>query len=325
MKPYLYTLLAAASAAGLAQAQTAYTTPVGYVTKTLGANQFNLVGLTLHQPTAAAGILDASSSSTVTDNNIDFSTALTAGATYVLELSNGTIQEISAWSGSVLTTPDDISSLVTAGQTSYKIRKASTISDVFGVNNSAGLTASADGSLTGVDLVLILNSSGSFDTVFYVNDGAGTEGWFDVSFNPAADKPIVYADAFFVQKAASSGTLTITGEVKTAPTSGVLNPGWNYVGGAAPAGLTVDGTGLKSFLTPTPDGDLTNADTLLLPNPDGTYKTLFYVNDGAGTEGWFDDGFNEASAVPFDSGVLIFNKGSQKGFTIGVPDSFSGL
>lgn len=323
-----YSLLAAAVACGMAQgAATAYTTPVGYVTQSLAANQFNLVALTVNQPTIAAGILDTvtASPNSVSDTQINFTTTLAAGATYVLELNDGTVQEITAWSGSVLTTPDNITAKVTPGTTAYKLRKASTVSDVFGATNSAGLTPSADGSLGGVDQILILNSAGSFDTVFYFNDGAGTQGWFDAGFADATNKPIVYPDAFFVQKAASASSLVVSGEVKIKPTSGILNNGYNYVGGASPAGLTVQGTGLQAFLTPSTDGDLANADLLLLQKPDGTYTTCFYFNDGAGTQGWFDDGFADASALPVNTGVLILNKGAAKPFTMSVPASFSSL
>jgi hypothetical protein len=52
MKALTYSLFAAAAACCFASAQTtAYTTPVGYVTETLAPGRFNLVGLTVHNPT----------------------------------------------------------------------------------------------------------------------------------------------------------------------------------------------------------------------------------------------------------------------------------
>jgi len=84
-------------------------------------------------------------------------------------------------------------------------------------------------------------------------------------------------------------------------------------------------TGLQAFLTASPDGDLTNADLVLVQKPDGSYTTCFYFNDGAGTQGWFDDAFNDASPVVVNTGLLIFNKSTAKPFTISVPSSYSSL
>ena len=92
MKTTLYSLALAAVTCGLAgaQATTAYTTPVGYVTQTAATGKFNLVGLTVQNPVVASGVLDASTATSVTDNEVNFTTLpLVTGETYVLELTNG--------------------------------------------------------------------------------------------------------------------------------------------------------------------------------------------------------------------------------------------
>jgi hypothetical protein len=323
-----YSLLLAAAACGVAVGQTtAYTTPVGYVTETLAPERFNLVGLTLQSPSVSTGLVASATSNSVTVTGATYSSLLVAGQTYILELADGTIQEVTAWTDTTLTTPDNISSKITAGTTAFNLRKAATVSGVFGATNSAGLTPTPDGDLTNTDTILILNSFGSFDTVFYVNDGQGTEGWYDDAFNPAADKPISYADAFFVRRAAggSNINLVVSGEVKKSKTSTVINNGFNYIGAVAPAGLTFANSGLENFLTPSPDGDYTVVDNVLIPQADGSYKTVFYVNDGAGTTGWYDDAFGDASGVALTSGFLIQNVGSTKSLDIAVPTSYSSL
>ena len=66
MKPYTYSILAAALACGMAQgAATAYTTPVGYVSLTIPASADSTVGQPLHRPTAFAGI-----STGITDDTV---------------------------------------------------------------------------------------------------------------------------------------------------------------------------------------------------------------------------------------------------------------
>ena len=323
-----YSLLAAAMACGLAHGQTtAYTTPVGYVTKSLPPGLTTLVGLTVQQPTVAAGVLDAASASpkSVTDNQVNFTTTLTAGATYVLELTDGTVQEITAWSGSVLTTPDNITASVTPGTTTYKLRKAATVSDIFGATNSVGLSPDTDGSLTGTDTILILNASNAFDTVYYFNDGAGTTGWFDDQGAPADNKVVAYPDSFYVRRAAGTPkSLVVSGEVKTTPTGGRLVSGFNFVNSVAPVGLTLATSGLQTSLTPDVDGSLTGTDLVLVPNG-AVFTTVYYFNDGAGTTGWFDDQGAPADSLPLDGGFLINNASGIKPFKVNVPAGYSSL
>jgi hypothetical protein len=327
MKPFIpYSLLAAAALCGAAFGQTATTTPVGYVTHTLAPNMFNLVGVTLHSPTVASGVIDAESATSVTDNEVNFGTTLEAGSTYILELGDGTIQEITSWSGSALTTPNDITGLVTPGTTTYKVRRAQTVSDIFGENNTFGLTPSADGESGSADKILILNASNSFDTVFYFNDGAGIEGWLDSEGELAGDKVIAYPDGFFVQRVAGAPiSLVVSGEVKTAPTGGVLVNGFNYLSAVAPVGLTLDSSSLKNYITASTDGDSTSADNVLIQNPGGTYTTAFYFNDGAGVEGWLDSEGELAGDLPLDSGFLILNRGGVKPYNVAIPASYSSL
>jgi len=325
MKPIIpFALLGALFAVGAAQA--ASTTPVGYTTKALPPSQFTLVGLNVHSSVVSAGVLDAESATSVTDNEANFTTLLTAGSTYILELADGTIQEVSAWSGSVLTTPNDITALVTPGTTTYKLRKAATVSDIFGATNSAGLGDDNDGSLAGTDFLLIPNAGGAFDTVYYFNDGAGTQGWFDTQGNPADTKLLSYADGFFVQRTAGSTiNLVVTGEVKTVETDAVLTTGYNYVNGVAPVGLTLGTTGLQDFLAVDSTGDIATADLVLLQQPNGTYKTTYYFNDGAGTQGWFDDQGNPADGDAVEGGLLILNRTAAKPYSINVPTSYASL
>ncbi|MEJ6701512.1 MAG: hypothetical protein QNL01_11165, partial [Akkermansiaceae bacterium] len=141
--------------AGAFAQSTAYTMPSGFVTHTLKAGQFNLIGLTLHSPITVSGAFETVSGTTLTDTSVDFTTALTAGKTYILEITEntvdpslvGTIQEITSWTATMLTTPQDLDADGLAGETAvgandgakYQLRAATTISDVFGATNTAGL------------------------------------------------------------------------------------------------------------------------------------------------------------------------------------------
>jgi hypothetical protein len=293
------------------------------------------MGLTLHEATKSAGIITGESATSVTVAGVDFvallGTPTDPGAppllTYVLELDDGTIQEITSWTaGGVLNTPSDITSKVTPGTTTYKLRKAATISSIFGAANSLGLAPSSDGDPAAADKILIPNASNAFDTVFYYNDGAGTEGWLDDGGNLAADKVLLYPDGMYVQRVAGPPiNLVVSGEVKTKPTGGVLGAGYNYLNAVVPTGVTLDQSGLKAYISHSSDGSPESADNVLIQTPGGTYTTCFYYNDGAGVEGWLDDGSNLAGEYVLDGGFLIYNRAGIKPYTVAVPAAYGSL
>lgn len=328
MKPIIpFALLGAFFAVGAAKA--ASTTPVGYNTISLPSGQFTFVGLTVHQPVLSAGVLTAESSSSVTAGATDFVALLGApgSATYILELADGTVQEVTSWTNAgVLNTPNDITGSVVPNTTTYKLRKASTISDVFGATNSAGLVASPDGDFeNNADVITLIGAGGAPTQVYYFNDGAGTQGWFTGGNEPAENLPIVHTDGFYIKKIGGSLPLVISGEVKLTPSSGVLINGFNFLSPVAPVGLTLASSGLKNSISQSQDGDSEAVDNVLIPQPNGSFVTCYYFNDGAGTEGWFQTNNDPADSLPLEGGFLILNRGGQKTYSISVPAAYSNL
>lgn len=327
MKPIQSTIIATAALIGYASAQTATTVPVGYVTKSLAPNKYTLVSVTMQNPAVASGVIDAESAApnAVTDTEVNFTTLLTAGATYILELPDGQVQEITSWSGSVLTTPDNITAFITPSTTTYKLRKASTVTDIFGANNKFGLLSDGDEDPSNNDLILIPNAENSFDTIYYFDDGE-TTGWFDLDGNQADNSVIVYGDGIFVQRQnqGSSIDLVISGELKTKPTKGTLFSGFNFLGAVSPVGLTLANSGLEESLTiATNEAEAADtADYVLQQNDDGTYRTAYYFNDGE-TQGWFDLDGETADDLVLDTGYLINNKGVPKQISLDVPTNYS--
>jgi hypothetical protein len=328
-----FSLLLAAAATGLSFGQTAFTTPVGYVTSALPANQFSFVGLTLHSTTVSSGIITAESATSVTAGTTNFLTLLgtpnpasSTPLTYVLELGDGTIQEITNWTAAgVLTTPGNITANVTPGTTTYKLRKAKTIAEIFGATNTAGLVPDSDGDFaTGNDLIFVPGEGGATTTVYYFNDGSA-QGWFNSAGDPAGDLPIVYADGFYIKRSTGSTiNLIVSGEVKKESTSGVIAPGFNFLSSAAPTGVTLSNSGLQAFITPDTTGNFSLVDNILIPQANGTFKTAYYFNDGS-AQGWFDSAGDDASQIPLEGGFLIRNRGISKPYKISVPASYSSL
>jgi hypothetical protein len=308
MKTTLYSLLAAAAALGFAQAQTAYTTPVGYVTETLNPG-FNHIGLTVHLPTKAAGDLDVIGASSVQDTTagVNFTTSLGAtGTLHILEITSGPklglVTEISTWTADTITTVDDLLTAgVVAGNT-YRIRKAPTLEEIFTTNIIDGpLTP---GSATTADLIFIPTSvAGQFTQYFLSGTGAFRRV---APAGATPNVPIVYLDGIFVQrKATGTKNLVITGEVKPEKTSATFLAGFNSLGNIYPVGTTVQNSGLEAFLFP---GSATTGDLIYIPTTPGQYLQVF--RSVAGTWRTVAPAGLAPDPLPFKSGMYIQRKGA---------------
>ena len=343
MKTYYSILLAAFAASGLAHgAATAYTTPVGYVSTVMAPGQFTYVGITLQKPVLAAGVLSGSTSGSVTAGGTtppDFGTLLSSGSTYILELPDGTIQEVISWSGSTLNTPDDISSLVTNNVTTYKVRLCDTVSSVFGSANSSGLKSSTDGVAATVDNVIVYTSPGASVNIYFydandngLRDEVDGDGWYTADGLIADNQTIPYPDAVIVQRVAGvAKTLTVTGEVKIAPTKSILGSGYNFLSSIAPVGMTLKTSGISGYISTSADGIAATVDNLVLDVAGTSTTTYFYdanqnsIVDVADGDGWYT-----ADGIPADDFVLagafyINNIGSSKPYKISIPGFYSNL
>lgn len=295
--------------------------PQGYVTKTLPPSQYSLVGLTLHEPLRFTGTITAVTATSITVGS-DLVALLGAGSaenTHILELGDGTTLPITAWtSGGVVTTPEDLTSRVTVNlnenNTICKIRKAATVASIFGDHNEAGLTADTGGNwmTNGTDTVMIPNASGSFDTVYYYDDGTDA-AWLDDQNALVANKPILYTKGFYVHRQAGATlNLLVCGEVKLDATRGTLHNGFNFLNAVAPVGLTLALSGLESSI----DWQEGEADTVFdeIQVLDGVWTTYYFYDDPNDPTheytGWWSDTGNPADGVILNGGMLINKVGA---------------
>ena len=319
---------------------TAYTKPSGFITHTLKAGQFNLIGLTLHEPITVSGAFETVSGTTLTDTGVNFDTALMAGKTYILEITEniadpslvGTIQEITSWTATTLTTPQDLAADGLDGETAggandgakYQLRAAKTISGLFGAANTAGLQATDEFKSDEADIVYVPNGSG-FDKYFY-SDLSGATGWFKSDFSAADTTPLPYMDAIFIfRRGATDLNLVVTGNVKTVQTTLALGAGsFNYITSVFPVGSNLGNTGLEATLTATDEFKADEADVVYMPNGLGGYDTYFY-SDLAGAVGWFKSDFSDATNVAMKTGIIILRRGAATNATLTPPASYSNL
>jgi hypothetical protein len=312
------------------QAQAAPTEPVGYVPIDRKGSSINLVGITLHEPTVAAGAFETVAGVQLTDNDVDFSSILEDGTTYVLEINTGDaagyIQEITTneVSSNTISTPDDLSNLgdskgIAAGAV-YKIRKASTIASIFGSDNSAGLQEGT--SLSNADAIWVQNDNGTYSQYFYHSGQTLpfpiSEGWKTSTFSDATNLPLIYTDGLLIEtKDPTDKTLTITGSVISASKKLVVSNGINLLGMTFPVGTTLASSNLSSQLQG--GTSLIDADVIWTSNGQGGYNQYFYhVGQTVPfpiSEGWKTSTFSDASNIEIQGAIFVTRHGDETEIT----------
>ena len=243
MKLHTYAFLAAIAACGMASAQTtAYTTPVGYITSTIGPNasantegSATFVAASLVRPASFAGAATASPSG---GSVITFSGGVPAGldATSMLEISDGA-QE-GWWSAIVSSTATTVTILDTfpadlAANVKATVRKFTTIQDVFG-DNSPGLAP--------------YSTEAPYDEIQFLKPDiqevgvivyAG--GWLNLLTEASAASEIIYPGTAVkvIHRANTSLSVVASGEVKTTKTQVDVYPSDNWLCQPNPTGGTL--------------------------------------------------------------------------------------
>jgi hypothetical protein len=312
MKPLLpYSLLAAAALCGVALGQTtATTTPVGYVTETLKAGQFNLVGLTLLKPVVVTGSVSSVSGATIAVPN-GVADALQSGKRYTFDVrsgsSQGAVLEVASFDAAAdtitFTTADNG---LSSGNT-FALREAPTLGEVFGTGSAVLI---GKGTATTGDLIFVPSSGGGFDVYHHTADSAfGSGSWTRVGGGgQGANTPLIYTDAIFVQvRGASDLSLVVSGEVKVTSTAIAVVNDFEYVSGVYPVGSTLASSGLANS-TGFKKGSSTTGDLVFIPNAanPGSYRVFHHTADSAfGAGAWTEVGGSGTGATLLTSGFII--------------------
>lgn len=305
----------------------------GYETLTLRAGQFNVMGLRLHGAQVVSGTFDASTDTSLTDNDVNFDDVLTADTTYLVELtgattSEGTVIEVATWSGNDLT---GLGGIVAEDVTDYTIRPAQTIDDVFGADNAAGITPSTDGTTAGASVLFVPNGSGGFDRYMYVDIPNTFSGWLNIATGDAAGGvPLNYIDGMILQeKGQDDLSLIVTGMVKTSSTKLPVDQLFTYLGSVYPVGSTLGNSGLGAEVASSPDGTTGSADIVYLPTDDATgFNRYFHVDIPNTFTGWVSVSTGDgADDVALTSGMIVDQNGTGGAFNANVvaPDFYANL
>ena len=272
MKTYLsYPLILAAAASGMASgAETAYTTPVGYITQSIapkvsGASADTYISCSLVQPAAFVG---ASTTNPSGAGTVSFSGGVPVGLgqTYVLTINSG--PSAGWWSTVASSTATSVTTLDVfpvglAIGTPISVRLHNTLKSFLG-SNSAGLIPF--NGVTPSDEIQILNpATQAVTTCAYVPTALSgqPDGWFDLGLSAPADGYVVEpGSAIKIKRVGTTpASVVSSGEVKISPTQVDVFPNFNWIGTQLGSGGTLNYMNLAAQLIPF-DGVRTNSDEL---------------------------------------------------------------
>jgi len=297
---------------------TATSNPVGYVTENLLPG-FNLIGLTLHNPTGNAGDFETEVGATLTDDQADFSNLDLSAETYILEITSGPAAGTTAFIDSATSNSITVEGGATleAGTANYQIRPALTLDDVFGDSVLTGSFSAA-----AADIVFVPDGTGGYTQYFFSTTG----NEFRLTSAPFAASdpvPLLYADGLLVQNRGTAKELVIAGAVKTTPTAVASIQGFNAVSVAGPVGVSLNDSNLNDFLEAS--FSAAAADIIWVPDGTGGFTQYFYSSTSnlwrltsspfAGDEG----------DVELPSGIFIQRRGSDTAGVFDLPAEYSSL
>ncbi|MGJ8677309.1 MAG: hypothetical protein ACSHX0_07310 [Akkermansiaceae bacterium] len=351
---YTITILTGLSL-GLLHAQEVRTTPVGYVTHTLKAGQFNLIGLTMHEAVTVTGTFETvvgttdgvsgatSTGTTFTDTDVDFDSLLTDGTTYIVEITSGssdgavdltgTIQELVWTSPSATTdfivTSDDLESGDNIDTLEYQIRPSTSLQDLFGATPSIASGATA----TASDIVWVPAGNGTFNRYFYRTSLGGSGTWYNIVDDEVVTEsiPLVYTDGVMVEVKSTStdSELVITGSVKTEAISFSVFTGFNLFSNVYPIGSTLQNCGLDEDLASGATASV--SDIVWLPSENGGFVRYFYRTNLGGAQTWFNITDNvevgdlEEDGVSLTSAFFVERKAGSDNFNLIPPSTYTNL
>ena len=342
MRPFtsLTAILVSLGLTASLSAQTVATDPVGFTTLTVNAKPasirgFTLLSLNLTRLPVFQSVVPTVSTNGSNQTVLTFpASTFTAGAfnaaanggSHYIELLNGAnsgrISDIVSNTDSTITLADNITSSLTAGSSTIKIRPNWTFGTVFGANNSAGLLGGV--SASAADVVSLTNPSTGVATNYFYST---TNNRWQTGLTDATNH-VIPADVGLriERKLTSPVSFQIVGAVKLGTTGIFIQGGsaknLNYV--ANPYPLPSVTLANSNLYTGNPATGLAGgvsasaADNLsIYDSATGVYTNYFYST----TNNRWQKGLADASndVIPDGAAVLITRKNNGSSFIWYVP------
>jgi len=339
MRKQVLTLIAGLFVAGIVNAVTVSTDPVGFITLTIKGTDtsegLSAVSVPMLSSSLHSGVVYEVTGSTISDSNGswatgDFATADPNGnASHYIEITNhtdstkvGVIYEITGSDGGnkTLTLGTDAAGLAGA---SYSVRKSRTLGDIFGDANESGLTA---GSSSAADIIYKVGIDGTGALawqIYYYQEApifAGGNGWRQLgkSASSSMQDVGVFPDEGLIikRRSGSDVTVTLTGSVKTSNSRTAIQKGFNLVSLSYPVDSSLENLGLYnadgSLLTA---GSSSTADRIYYVNDQGQFDIFYYQEAPifAGGNGWRKLGASASSdqkdsVIPAGRSIVVLRR-----------------
>lgn len=299
-------------------------TPVGAVKLTIKGNGGSGAAVTylsvpFHQGDSFVGTVTGVGTGSLSCSSATWTSNAYANAYYVEITSGanaGVAATIAANTATTLTLAEDLSAFSPNTQT-FAIRKYTTLADVFGASNSAGLQGGAN--IGAADEILIPNpETQSFDIYFYKNSGLGTIGWRKSGDNITnRSSTIIPPGSGIIIKRKQLADITIytSGTVLDSQSLTPVFPSVNYISSQFPLPAT-----LSNLFGPTANNLIkgassTNSDEILVPNNSNGFDVYYYrVGTGLLGTGWRKNGSGSTdqanTVIAQPGGVYIIKRKS---------------
>ena len=313
----------------LVEAVSVSTSPVGFINLKINGTDnggMTAISVPMLPQILYSGVISGAAGSTITDDSAtwadnDYAVADPNGnASYYAEITShtdatkvGTVLEITASSGSSksLTVGSDATGLDGA---SYSIRKFRTLSDVFGADNSAGLTSGSGSSSS--DIIYKVGAGG-WERYYYQTAPvfAGGNGWRKAGDNQSDMKDVaIFPDEGLIVRRRGAGDISVTlpGSIKTNNSRTTLLQGFNLVSLSYPVDVTLENTGLDSNLTS--GTGASSSDVIYMINSAGEFERYYFQTAPvfAGGNGWRKAGDSSTDQkdiqVPAGIAVIILRR-----------------
>ena len=319
MKTYLpYSLILAAAASGMASgAETAYTTPVGYITSTIGPNRSGssagaatFIGAALVQPAtfagAASGTVSPSGGTVITfTGGVPTGLGISSMLEITSAIQKGWWTSIASSTATTITVTDVLPAGLPANL-QISVRNFSTIQNVFG-NNSPGLTVYGTGPYD--EIQLLKPDIQEVSVIVYAGGG-----WVNLATELPANNEIIYPGTAVkvIHRANTSLSVVTSGEVKTTPTQVDIFPKDNWFAQPNPTNQTFGNLNLGPQIGPTDSVDVIQTD-----GGSGQVVTTYVSSSGV-----MYNLATEADATPIDvksaEGFLLKRVGAANTLTLPV-------
>jgi hypothetical protein len=199
-----------------------------------------------------------------------------------------------------------------------------TLADLFGADNSAGLTSGGDATSSDKVYVMSQDGAGQYQIYYYQTDllgFLGGDGWrLNGDASTDASNVTIMPDQGIIIARSTAGDLPIvvSGSVNVNDHYNALPSGFSLVSYPYPVDVTLDDSGIYSATNGyTSGGDSASSDLVYVLGSNGQFTTYYYQTDllgFLGGDGWRSgtDTITDvgSTSIPAGSSIIIRHTGS---------------